>query len=112
LLIFKKVRHPKPAAHHRALFAWVIDATERGADRAGRKLMVHAVQDLCTRYRFAPLVAVESKDPAVARHLAALFRQHGAPLFLKRDNGGPLNHTAVDAVLGEQTKQRGSGFNS
>ena len=94
----RRQRHQRVQWHEPDV-AWVIDATERGADRAGRKLMVHAVQDLCTRYRFAPLVAVESKGPAVARHLAALFRRHGAPLFLKRDNGSPLNHAAVDAVL-------------
>ncbi len=84
---------------HEPDIAWGIDATERGADRTGRKLMVHVVQDLCTRYRFTPLVAVESKGSAIARHLASLFRRHGAPLFLKRDNGSPLNHAAVDTVL-------------
>lgn len=79
--------------------AWAIDATERGRDRQGRKLFVHAVQDLCSRYRFAPLVALESKGPAVAEHLQKLFRRHGPPLFLKRDNGSPLNCAEVDAVL-------------
>lgn len=81
--------------------AWAIDATERGRDQRGRRLFVHAVQDLCTRYRFAPLVATESRGPAVAAHLEKLFQQHGAPLFLKRDNGSPLNHAAVDAVLAQ-----------
>jgi transposase InsO family protein len=79
--------------------AWAIDATERGRDRKGRKLYVHAVQDLCTRYRFAPLVALESKGQAVAAHLVRLFRRHGAPLFLKRDNGSALNDQAVQTVL-------------
>lgn len=79
--------------------AWAIDATERGRDQHGRRLFVHAVQDLCTRYRFAPLVAVESKGESVATHLEKLFLKHGAPLFLKRDNGSPLNHAAVDQVL-------------
>ena len=79
--------------------AWAIDATERGRDRQGRKLFVHAVQDLCSRFRFAPLVALESKGAAVAGHLEKLFRRHGAPLFLKRDNGSPLNAAEVDAVL-------------
>jgi hypothetical protein len=79
--------------------AWAIDATERGRDRRGRKLYVHAVQDLCTRYRFAPLIALESKGVSVASHLAKLFRRHGPPLFLKRDNGSALNHEAIDAVL-------------
>lgn len=77
------------------------DATERGRDRLGRKLYVHAVQDLCTKYRFAPLTALESKGADVAEHLAKLFRRHGAPLFLKRDNGSPLNEGSVNAVLAE-----------
>ncbi len=91
----------KHVAWHRPNVAWAIDATERGRDRSGRKLYVHVVQDLCTRYRFAPLVALESKGEAVARHLAKLFRRHGPPLFLKRDNGSPLNAEAVDTVLAD-----------
>jgi len=86
---------------HEPDLAWVTDATEVGTDRAGRKLIVHAVQDLCAHRRFAPLVAVESKGRAIARHLAGLFRKHGAPLFLKRDNGSPFNHAEVDAVLAD-----------
>ena len=35
----------------------------------------------------------------VAGHLAYLFDRFGPPLFCKRDNGGNLNHTAVDQVL-------------
>lgn len=89
----------KHVVWHKPNLAWALDATERGRDRRGRKLYVHAVQDLCTRYRFAPLAALESKGPAVAAHLEKLFHRHGAPLFLKRDNGSPLNHAAVDAVL-------------
>ena len=82
--------------------AWAIDATERGQDENGTRLYVHAVQDLCTRYRFTPLVAVESKGEAVAAHPSkASLGRHGAPLFLKRDNGSPLNHAAVDRVLAE-----------
>jgi transposase InsO family protein len=81
--------------------AWAIDATERGQDEQGERLHVHAVQDLCTRYRFEPMVAVESKGEAVAAHLQELFHKHGAPLFLKRDNGSPLNHAAVDRVLAD-----------
>jgi hypothetical protein len=32
-------------------------------------------------------------------HLESLFRQHGAPLFLKRDNGSPFNCQPVDEVM-------------
>ena len=79
--------------------AWALDATERERDLLGKKLLLHEVQDLCSRYRFDPLVALESKGEAVARHLEALFRKHGAPLFLKRDNGSALNHEAINEVL-------------
>jgi transposase InsO family protein len=81
--------------------AWAIDGTERGQDEQGERLHVHAVQDLCTRYRFAPLVAIESKGEAIAVHLEKLFQKHGPPLFLKRDNGSALNHAAVDRVLAD-----------
>jgi transposase InsO family protein len=84
--------------------AWAIDATERGRDRQGRRLFVHATQDLCSRFKFAPMVALESKGPAVADHLEKLFRRHGAPLFLKRDNGSPLNCAEVDAVLASRAR--------
>lgn len=94
-------RQYKHVSWHQPDVAWAIDATERGRDRQGRKLYIHAVQDLCTRYRFAPLVALDSKGAAVAAHLEKLFRKHGAPLFLKRDNGSPLNDTAVNAVLAD-----------
>jgi transposase InsO family protein len=91
----------KRVSWHVPNLAWAIDATERGQDRHGRKLYVHAVQDLCSRYRFTPLAALESKGAAVAAHLEKLFRRHGAPLFLKRDNGSPLNAEAVNAVLAD-----------
>jgi transposase InsO family protein len=84
---------------HQPNLAWAIDATERGRDQHGRKLYIHAVQDLCTRYRFKPLPALESKGMAIAEHLDRLFQRHDPPLFLKRDNGSPLNDEAVDAVL-------------
>ena len=75
--------------------AWSCDATEYGPD--GRQII--PVLDLCSRYRFQPLVADRLDGRQIAAHLAKLFRQHGAPLFLKRDNGSPFNHSAVDAVL-------------
>lgn len=69
----------KHVTWHAPNLAWAIDATERGRDRRGRKLYVHVVQDLCTRYRFAPLAALESNGTAVAAHLEKLFRRHGPP---------------------------------
>ena len=37
----------------------------------------------------------------MAERLARLFQEYGPPLFINRDNGGDLNHGAVDKVLGE-----------
>ena len=81
--------------------AWAIDGTEVGKDEQGQRLFVHPVRDLCTKHGFEALVALESKGEAVAEHLELLFKKHGAPLFLKRDNGSPLNHEAVDSVLAD-----------
>jgi len=75
--------------------AWSCDATEYGPDRC----LIIPVQDLASRYRFAPLLTDQLDGRQIAAHLERLFRQYGAPLFLKRDNGSPFNHHAVDAVL-------------
>ena len=75
--------------------AWSCDATEYGPDGA----LIIPVQDLASRYRFAPLVADQLDGRQIAAHLERLFHQHGAPLFLKRDNGSPFNHHAVDELL-------------
>lgn len=75
--------------------AWSCDATEYGED--GHQII--PVQDLASRYRFRPLVADRLDGRQIAMHLESLFRQHGAPLFLKRDNGSPFNHRQVDEVL-------------
>ncbi len=79
--------------------AWAIDATEYTRDGTGQKLWVHAVRDLATRYQHEPLTALESRGVAVAAHLEMLFRRHGAPLLIKRDNGGVFNHQAVNEML-------------
>jgi hypothetical protein len=79
--------------------AWAIDATEYARDGEGRRLWVHAVKDLASRYQLEPLTALESGGVAVAAHLEKLFRSHGAPLLLKRDNGSVFNHQAVNTVL-------------
>ncbi len=79
--------------------AWSIDGAEWPADQRGARLWLHPVQELCSRFRFPPLVRCGEDSEAIARHLEALFKTHGAPLFLKRDNGSALNAAAVNAVL-------------
>lgn len=75
--------------------AWSCDATEYGEDGS----LIIPVLDLHSRYRCQPLVSDRLEGNQIARHLEKLFRQHGPPLFLKRDNGSPFNHYAVDEVL-------------
>lgn len=73
--------------------AWSCDATEYGDQQ------LIPVQDLASRYRFPPLVLAHLDGHRIAAHLAALFRKHGPPLFLKRDNGSPFNCQPVEDVL-------------
>jgi transposase InsO family protein len=75
--------------------AWSLDATEYGEDGC----QIIPVQDLASRYRFRPLVSDRLDGRQIAAHLESLFRQHGAPLFLKRDNGSPFNNQHVDEVM-------------
>jgi len=82
--------------------AWAIDATQYGRDRSGRKLFVVATTDLASRYCFDPLGTVNPSGEEVAHYLRTLFRQHGPPLFLKRDNGGIFNNQTVDALLARE----------
>src|ERR1700739_2732405 len=74
--------------------AWACDATEYGEG-----WQIIPVQDLASRYRFRPLVSDRLDGRQIAAHLESLFRKHGAPLFLQRDNGSPFNNHYVDAVL-------------
>jgi hypothetical protein len=78
----------------KAGLAWSCDATEYGDG-----WQIIPVQDLASRYRFQPLVSDRLNGQQIAAHLENLFRQQGAPLFLKRDNGSPFNHQQVDAVM-------------
>ena len=74
--------------------AWSLDATQYDGEH-----QIIPLQDLRSRYRFEPLVLRQLDGRQIALHLEKLFRQHGAPLFLKRDNGSPFNHQDVDEVL-------------
>lgn len=63
---------------------------------------VQNVQDLCSRYKFAPLTsAAEPCGEEIAGHLSRHFGRFGPPLFIKRDNAGNLNHSAVNDLLEE-----------
>jgi hypothetical protein len=68
-------------------------------DEDRRRFSATPGEDLASRYRFRPLVSDRLDGRQIATHLESLFRQHGAPLFLKRDNGSPFNCQPVDEVM-------------
>ena len=76
--------------------AWALDGLEY------KKRHVQNVQDLCSRYKFVPLTTEDMPcGEEVAGHLSQHFHRFGPPIFLKRDNGGNLNHLAVNDLLEE-----------
>ena len=79
---------------------WAMDDTEYHPDKAYPKAYLHNTQDLGSRFKFEPLVGLQvASGERVASRLHGLFEVHGPPLFLKRDNGGNLNHHGVDELL-------------
>ncbi len=85
---------------HVPRLVWAMDDTEYRPDRQYPKAYLNNVQDLGSRYKFGALVGLQlACGSEVVAHLAELFNRHGPPLFLKRDNGGNLNHHEVDELL-------------
>jgi len=81
---------------------WSMDVFEIHAPPSSRKHFVLSVQDLASGYKLPPLASCRvPKGPEIARHLRQLFKEFGKPLFLKRDNGGNLNHSSVTELLAE-----------
>jgi len=79
---------------------WAMDVTEYGLEGTG-KVYLHNTQDLGSRYKFPPLSGACPVGEEIAGYLSEKFGRFGPPLFLKRDNGGNLNHGVVNEVLSE-----------
>jgi hypothetical protein len=76
--------------------AWSIDTTEYGPE----KFKITPLRDLASRYQLpTPLVGPQEEGTKIAVYLDLMFKKEGAPMFLKRDLGSPLNCLAVDDVL-------------
>jgi hypothetical protein len=82
--------------------AWSMDPCEYGQrDETGAWVSLNQMQDLASRYKFTPMAGDVPCGEEISGYLAATFNSFGAPLFLKRDNGGNLNHSAVNDVLAD-----------
>ena len=80
--------------------AWSMDPCESGQrDEAGAKEHLNQMQDLASRYKFDPMAGDTPIGEEISGWLTATFTRFGTPLILKRDNGGNLNHEAVNDVL-------------
>lgn len=73
--------------------AWSADATEY------RGWKIIPLQDLASRYRLNAIISPSEDGAQIAALLEAAFKEHGPPLFFKRDNGSPFNCREVDQVL-------------
>ena len=80
---------------------WSMDDSEYARSADSVKLFLHLVRDLGSRREFDPLTGSLATDDKVADDLCTLFEEHGAPVFLKRDNAKNLNAAAVNEVLAE-----------
>ncbi len=82
--------------------AWSMDPCEyEQHDASGDKVHLNQMQDLASRYKFNPMAGEVPCGEEISGYLTATFNRFGAPLFFKRDNGGNLNHAAVNAVLAD-----------
>jgi transposase InsO family protein len=79
---------------------WAMDFTEYDLGMAG-KIYLHNTQDLGSRYKFLPMAGGYPVGEEVAGYLSEKFDRYGAPLVLKRDNEGNMNHIAINDVLAE-----------
>jgi hypothetical protein len=79
---------------------WAMDFTEYdlGVPAA---IYLHNTQDLGSRYKFLPMAGAYPVGEEVAGYLSEKIDRYGAPLVLKRDNGGNMNHSAINDVLAE-----------
>jgi hypothetical protein len=106
----EQVRQDLVADHRRHLrriewitpgVVWAMDGTQYDVDLSG-KLYLCNLQDLGSRYKFLPLAGGGYPvGERMAEHLSENINRYGAPLVLKRDNEGILNHAAVNEVLRE-----------
>jgi hypothetical protein len=79
---------------------WAMDGTQYDMGLTG-KIYLCNMQDLGSRYKFLPLVGGYLVGEQIAEHLSENIDRYGAPLVLKRDNEGTMNHLAVNEVLKE-----------
>jgi transposase InsO family protein len=80
-------------------FSAAADFKERREPIEGRYGWILAVKDLASRYQLAWLPVEEATAEVVQATYARLFAEHGPPLILKSDNGGPFQTDSTKRLL-------------
>jgi transposase InsO family protein len=105
----ERVRQDLLADHRRHLrliewvtpgVVWAMDGTQYDMGLTGKTCLCN-MQDLGSRYKFLPLAGGYPLGEQIAEHLTEKIDRYGAPLVLKRDNEGTMNHLAINEVLKE-----------
>jgi len=105
----EQVRHDLEADRRRQLrqiewltpgVVWAMDGTEYDMGLAG-KIYLCNTQDLGSRYKFLPMAGGYPVGEEIAGYLSEKFDRYGAPLVLKRDNEGNMNHSVINDLLSE-----------
>jgi transposase InsO family protein len=78
---------------------WAIDFAEPPLPIEGCYPRLLAVRDLASGYQLLWLPARDESAGTACAALEGLFREHGAPLVLKSDNGSPFIAEELEAVL-------------
>jgi transposase InsO family protein len=78
---------------------WAIDFAEPPQPIEGRYARLLAVRDLASGYQLLWLPVLDEAAATAVAALTALFRQHGAPLVLKSDNGSAFVAAEMEVLL-------------
>jgi len=80
---------------------WAMDGTQYDMGLSGKVYLCN-MQDLGSRYNSCPWQEeANSVGEQIAEHLGENIDRYGAPLVLKRDNEGTMNHADVNELLKE-----------
>jgi transposase InsO family protein len=97
----KARRHQSRLEWRQTGTVWAADFKERREPIEGRYGWILAVKDLASRYQLAWLPVAEATAEVVQATYARLFTEHGPPLVLKTDNGGPFKADTTKQLLAD-----------
>jgi len=78
---------------------WAADFKERREPIEGRYRWILSIKDLASRCQLVWQPLVEATEEAVRTAYQRLFIEHGPPLVMKSDNGGPFRGENVKQLL-------------